>query len=308
VVFPSQIGAFRSFPQNYGALRRCKFRLPSPRLVLLNMNDTLIIPIAEASWSTTGYTGQGTTITLAQEIALMPSPSSCCPTPTVQQISLDELLDSDGPCGDRGRPFSYNAEGVYSWLCRFFGSHERLAAFLSVAREMEIGDCLTVLGAAWTGFDYIAFDSMELFNLLDEKHVDYESTITQMMTLEERRVLDAQPDDITIYRGCGPRNEFGFSWTLDRAVATAFPFKSRYTTEYPMLLTATIKKGRAAALKLDRNEQEIILFDDADEQSFGFHYNVEPIRRDPAGNLVESWADDPNGELIDAYLEKWHCL
>jgi hypothetical protein len=193
-------------------------------------------------------------------------------------------------------------------LDRFHGSHERLETLLIVASEMEIGDCLTVLGAAWTGFDYVAFDSQELFYLLEENHVDYESPIIQMMTSEEQRAFDELPDEITIYRGCGPRNEFGYSWTLDRSIAEVFPFKRRYTTEYPSLLTLTIRKERAAALKLDRNEQEIVLFDDEGTTSFHWEWTKEPILRDPGGNLVQSWADDPDGELIDAYLEKWHCL
>jgi hypothetical protein len=125
---------------------------------------------------------------------------------------------------------------------------------------------------------------------------------------EEQRAFDALPDEITIYRGCGPMNEFGYSWTLDRTVAEAFPFKARYTTKYPTLLTTTIKKTRAAALKLGRSEQEIILFDNADVQSFGFYYTVEPILCDPTGNLVQLWADDPNGVYTDWWLEERCCL
>jgi len=53
----------------------------------------------------------------------------------------------------------------------------------------------------------------------------------------------------------------GWSWSLKRDVAAKFPFYGRYQTEVPLLLTARIPKSRAAALKLARQEQEIIVFD-----------------------------------------------
>jgi hypothetical protein len=50
-------------------------------------------------------------------------------------------------------------------------------------------------------------------------------------------------------------------------------------------LTATINKNQAAALKLDRNENEVIAFDYADEPSV--HWTEEPLLRDPAGKLIQ---------------------
>jgi hypothetical protein len=52
---------------------------------------------------------------------------------------------------------------------------------------------------------------------------------------------------------------------------------ARYRADKPTLLTATINKNRAAALKLDRGEQEIILFDYPDEPSI--RWTVEPLHR-----------------------------
>jgi hypothetical protein len=51
-------------------------------------------------------------------------------------------------------------------------------------------------------------------------------------------------------------------------------------------LTATINKNSAAALKLERSENEIIGFEYRDEPSV--HWTEEPILRDAAGNLIES--------------------
>jgi hypothetical protein len=81
------------------------------------------------------------------------------------------------------------------------------------------------------------------------------------MTKDEFTAFDALPDKITIYRGCGPRNKAGWSWSLSREKAVRFPFMSRYWSDKPTLLTATISKWRAAALKLERNEQEVIVIE-----------------------------------------------
>jgi hypothetical protein len=77
---------------------------------------------------------------------------------------------------------------------------------------------------------------------------------------------------------------------------------------YPTLSTMTIRKDRAAALQLDRNEQEIVLFDEEGVTSFpsGTDEGTDPARS--AGNLVRSWADDPDGDLIEVWLEERFCL
>jgi hypothetical protein len=81
------------------------------------------------------------------------------------------------------------------------------------------------------------------------------------MTAEEQATLAMLPEQITIYRGCGPKNKSGLSWTLNRETAVKFPFMARYRTEQPILLRATISKHRAAALKLERGEDEVIVVD-----------------------------------------------
>jgi hypothetical protein len=264
------------------------------------MNYAQDTSLAIESWPTCTDAHQGESITVEEEIAVA-AQALCCFTATNPHDRFERLLESDGLCGDLERPFSYSAEDVYCWALTFFGSNERLEGFLSVAWDMEMGDCLMTLGAIWTGLDYVGLYSLELQSLLDFKDVVYDSPIIEMMTSEEMRAFDALPDEITIYRGCGPRNEFGYSWTLDRTMAETFPFKRGYRTEYPTLLTMKIKKTRAAALKLDRQEQEIVLFDDG--QSFCNDWTKEPILTDPAGTPVQSWAYDPEGVLIEVWLE-----
>jgi len=83
----------------------------------------------------------------------------------------------------------------------------------------------------------------------------------EFITLVDSYGFEALSDQITIYRGCGPRNNPGLSWSLRRDVAVRFRFSMRYWSDTQTLLTATISKSRAAALKLERNEHEIIVVD-----------------------------------------------
>jgi hypothetical protein len=85
-------------------------------------------------------------------------------------------------------------------------------------------------------------------------------TIIEMIDASERQAFELLPEVTTIYRGCGLENRSGRSWTLDRSVAERVPFVQRYATEVPMLLTASIHKGAAAALKLGRLDREEIVF------------------------------------------------
>lgn len=50
----------------------------------------------------------------------------------------------------------------------------------------------------------------------------------------------------------------GLSWSLDREIASKFPFLNRYRVAKPVLITATVSKSKILALKLDRGEREVI--------------------------------------------------
>ncbi|NYF53923.1 hypothetical protein [Tunturiibacter gelidoferens] len=166
-------------------------------------------------------------------------------------------------------------DDVHTSLCKDYDSYERLPALLDVADDMADEDWLVLLGQLWSGFDNIGPCSGDLFWAIAERVPDMESAIPEMMNHEERVAFEALPEQITIYRGCGPKNIFGFSWSLGRKTAAKFPFIPRYRTDEPKLLTATISKSRAAALKLERGEQEVIVFDFHDEPSI--RWTEEPL-------------------------------
>jgi hypothetical protein len=65
---------------------------------------------------------------------------------------------------------------------------------------------------------------------------------------------------VTVYRGAGKANRHGISWSLAESVARKFPTLLRYWQKVPMLYTAEVRKQDIIALKLDRDEQEVITF------------------------------------------------
>jgi hypothetical protein len=164
------------------------------------------------------------------------------------------------------------------WIFKNFGSHEKLPAALEVEPEMKFRMWLSLLGEIWCSCDNIGTYHGWLLELFDDKLARPWGPVSELMDAEERLAFDVLPDRITIYRGCGAQNKYGPSWSLNREMAAAFPFKSRYRTDRrPMLLTATIHKNRAAALKLNRHEQEIIVLGLSE-----YSWTEQPLK-DPPG-------------------------
>jgi len=84
--------------------------------------------------------------------------------------------------------------------------------------------------------------------------------VLEMMDSAELVAYRSLPARLTVFRGCGEINMLGASWSLDRDVAARFPTLNRYRQTAPLLVTATVRRDRVLALKLDRDESEIITF------------------------------------------------
>lgn len=82
-----------------------------------------------------------------------------------------------------------------------------------------------------------------------------------LMNDQEKRFLDALPNEVNIFRGTAKGSRTGFSWTLDKNVAMRFPTLNRYRTNCPVLRSASIRKELILAIKLDRDESEVIVKD-----------------------------------------------
>ena len=143
------------------------------------------------------------------------------------------------------------AQAMFDWLM------PRL--FLAKKREKHelLRSWLRVLGNEWSCIDNIgAYPFKEIFHRF---RIQKRDLFQLMMTEEEKGFLSSLPEKVLIYRGAGSQNRLGLSWSLSMDVAERFPFLHRYKTSNPLLLCAEVPKSRIYAVKLDRNEQEVIV-------------------------------------------------
>jgi hypothetical protein len=140
-------------------------------------------------------------------------------------------------------------------LAMMANSYSRLELVLSLTMNMEPDDWLRLLGEQWECCDNISEYLEELRDLIGEFDPCW-----PMMTDEEQERYRELPEEVAIYRGCGPDNVRGACWTLNRSTAETFPILNRYRVAKPLLVTARVKKADIVAVKLGREEDEIITF------------------------------------------------
>jgi hypothetical protein len=142
-------------------------------------------------------------------------------------------------------------------------SYSRLPILLGLYYPMawagRRSDWLRLLGHYWSICDNISlyFDDLCLRLLYEGAE---EGPVVEMMDAAELAAWHALPDLVTVYRGAGKDNRHGASWSLSEEVARTFPLLNRYWQKVPMLYTAEVRKQDILALKLDRDEQEVITF------------------------------------------------
>ncbi len=146
---------------------------------------------------------------------------------------------------------------------------------LHCAYNMKRAEWLRLLGDEWTGCDRISRYRPELKEVLGTS-----GPIREMMAPEENAAYDQLPERVTCYRGCDASCLLGVSWSLDKALANSFPFQNRFYARNPVLVTAVVRKDRILAVKLDRNETEIVTF-------LARRANVEPADRALADRRFE---------------------
>ena len=134
-------------------------------------------------------------------------------------------------------------------------SSSRMDFLLAAVDYMRRDDWLRLLGDEWDSCDIITPYKRRLGEYLPRV-----GPVRQMMTSYERMMYDQLPDRLTVYRGCGPNNMNGLSWTLSMDVAVSFPSLIRYYQAHPLLVRARVKKESILALKLERKESEVITF------------------------------------------------
>jgi hypothetical protein len=124
--------------------------------------------------------------------------------------------------------------------------------------KLTYEDWLTLVGDQWTRCDrWISASQSEL-----QEALPYRGPVRLMMTGEDNAVYDALPEVVTIYRGCDAQSASlpGIRWSLNKDVANLYPFLSRFQAKKPTVLTACVPKHWILAVKLKRQEEEIITF------------------------------------------------
>jgi hypothetical protein len=150
---------------------------------------------------------------------------------------------------------------------RFCNSYNRLETLIELADAYFDGDCflevfewLQLLGEEWQNCDNIAqwagaLDDTPFAELADAPD-DWRHC---MMTPDELEAFNALPRLVTVWRGCYAHNKRGLSWSLSREVAERFPLLHRYRRDgQPLLIRAEVARDQILALKLGRNEAEVI--------------------------------------------------
>jgi hypothetical protein len=148
-------------------------------------------------------------------------------------------------------------EEAVDYVFRYSDSYSAMDTMLELAEAGTLGfrDWLKVLGECWSGCDNIGEYLPTLKSVLGRN-----GPLRDMMTDAENRGYDRMPNIVTCYRGCDATVLTGASWSLDWRVANSFPFLSRYRASSPVVVTARARKSSILALKLDRDEQEIVTF------------------------------------------------
>jgi hypothetical protein len=143
---------------------------------------------------------------------------------------------------------------------RLANSSNRAHWVMDLHPQMRHSDWLRVLGEEWMEMDTLS----ELRKPL-KKALGCKGPLPEMMTPDEQLRYDSLPTEVTVYRGCNLFDKkaggmYGMSWSLNLEVARAFPLINRYIAMYPVVYRAKVKKNRILAVKLGRDEEEVITF------------------------------------------------
>lgn len=124
--------------------------------------------------------------------------------------------------------------------------------------KLTYEDWLTLLGNQWIRCDR----GISLFQPELQKALPHRGPVRLMMTADENAAYDALPEIVTIFRGCDAKSASlpGICWSLNKDVANLYPFLGRFQAKKPTMLTAYVPKHWVLAVKLERQEEEIITF------------------------------------------------
>ncbi|MFO1311777.1 MAG: hypothetical protein U1F41_06870 [Burkholderiales bacterium] len=140
---------------------------------------------------------------------------------------------------------------------QFCGSYERMPLLMRLSYRR---DFWKLLGEEWDGCDNIQRHRRKFARLLRESNPGSMWPIQDAMAADEIELLAALPPAVKVWRGCYDHNIDGFSWTLDRSIAEAFPLMQRYwhPDKQPLLVEGRIERRKIAFVKTCRKESEVV--------------------------------------------------
>lgn len=153
-------------------------------------------------------------------------------------------------------------DDVKKTMFRSFNSFERLGFVFEQIDNLSAVEWFKLLGCAWSTCDNIGLYGFEFGCSPFSETDNFPNPLRGMMDEVENKSYDAIGETITVYRGCYEGlNEDGFSWSIDKDVATSFIKNNRYHQNdfNSLVITATFSRDVVAAIKLNRNEFEIII-------------------------------------------------
>ncbi len=137
----------------------------------------------------------------------------------------------------------------------YANSYSRLRAILAIHPRMQPDEWLRLLGENWS-----ICDNLWQFTAPLEAILGTCGPLLPMMAEAELKAYELLPQRFVVYRGAGERNKAGISWSLRKETARQFPLLNRYHASDPTLYVAEVRKQNVLALKLDRDEEEIVTF------------------------------------------------
>ena len=137
----------------------------------------------------------------------------------------------------------------------------RIGALLEYGPRMSDEEYFEKLGDMWIDVENLWQYQLVIPGLLRPRNRD-NSKRRLMMDAEEQTKFDELPDVFTVYRGCGPANEDGWSWTLDREKADWFA--ERFAGDDPddfngLVLIGECQHNAVIAYLSRRSEEEILV-------------------------------------------------
>lgn len=130
-------------------------------------------------------------------------------------------------------------------------------ALMVIGRDADDSNYFRALALAWQGANncHQDRDYFEHLFRIGKPNVNRRS----MMDGDELAVFDSLPDQVKVYRGCGPLNRSGWSWTLNRARAEWFACEHMRARDGYRGLVLTGTCDRSEVLAYLSTEEEIIV-------------------------------------------------